>query len=75
MSVLIGLMLLALWSVMSVWVWRRWSESDDRREQASLLPFADDPEAAAKLTAETGLRCEQVVQPLPEAPPAYRWDA
>mgnify|MGYP007095021634 FL=1 len=53
MNVLIGLMLLALWSVMSVWVWRRWSESDDRREQASLLPFADDPEAAAKLTAET----------------------
>jgi hypothetical protein len=29
-------------------------------EQAALLPFADDPEAARLMTAETGRICERV---------------
>nr|WP_294973366.1 hypothetical protein [uncultured Pseudomonas sp.] len=47
----------------------------DSFEQAALLPFADDPEAARRMTAATGRRCERVVQPLPEAPPPYRMRA
>lgn len=36
-------------------------------DQAALLPFADDPEAAARMTAATGRRCERVSRPIPEA--------
>lgn len=38
-------------------------------EQAALLPFADDPEAARLMTAETGRVCERVVTPPCEPPP------
>ncbi|MCY1272376.1 hypothetical protein D3C76_638640 [compost metagenome] len=40
-------------------------------EQASLLPFADDPEAAERMSEATGLRCERVVTPVfePIEPP------
>ena len=35
-------------------------------EQAALLPFADDPEAARQMSAETGRVCARVVTPLAE---------
>ncbi|WP_150304933.1 hypothetical protein [Pseudomonas saliphila] len=35
-------------------------------EQAALIPFADDPDAAEQLTRETGRRCETVVCPVQE---------
>jgi hypothetical protein len=47
-------------------------------DQAALLPFADDPEAAARMTAATGLRCERVITPAPEvldASPLDRFEA
>ncbi|UYP29583.1 hypothetical protein OEG79_16195 [Pseudomonas sp. Z8(2022)] len=33
-------------------------------DQASLLPFADDPEAAARMTQATGRPCEITTQPV-----------
>lgn len=42
-------------------------------EQTALLPFADDPEAARHLTAETGLVCERVVRPAEEPEPPFIW--
>ncbi|EMM7970559.1 TPA: hypothetical protein VDT85_006068 [Pseudomonas aeruginosa] len=47
----------------------------DADEQAALLPFADDPEAARRMSAATGRHCERIVQPLPEPPPPYRMRA
>jgi len=44
-------------------------------EQTALLPFADDPEAARQMTAETGLVCEHVVHPAEEPEPPYVWKA
>ncbi|WP_371228760.1 hypothetical protein ACAW63_21995 [Pseudomonas sp. QE6] len=44
-------------------------------EQAALLPFADDPEAARRMTAATGRRCERIVAPLPEPGPLDRLQA
>lgn len=44
-------------------------------EQTALLPFADDPEAARQMTAETGLVCEHVVRPAEEPEPPYVWKA
>ncbi|MFZ5957808.1 hypothetical protein ACOXVJ_09875 [Pseudomonas knackmussii] len=38
-------------------------------EQASLLPFADDPEAAGRMSAATGLQCERLVNPLDDSIP------
>ena len=38
----------------------------DEAEQAALLPFADDPEAARQMSAETGRVCARVVTPLAE---------
>ncbi|MDB6145357.1 MAG: hypothetical protein JWP80_4401 [Pseudomonas sp.] len=35
--------------------------SDSELEQASLLPFADDPEAARNMSKATGKVCERVV--------------
>ncbi|MCY1432852.1 hypothetical protein D9M71_488600 [compost metagenome] len=35
-------------------------------EQTALLPFADDPEAAARMTEATGRRCERVIEPVLE---------
>lgn len=56
------LFLIVGWSVMligvHVCVTRR---SDNELEQASLLPFADDPEAARNMTLATGKVCEHVV--------------
>jgi hypothetical protein len=43
--------------------------SDHDEEQAALLPFADDPEAARLMTAETGRVCERVVTPRCESHP------
>lgn len=37
-----------------------------RVEQAALIPFADDPEAADQMARETGRRCETVVYPVQE---------
>ena len=48
---------------------------DDRAaEQSALLPFADDPHAARRVAAETGLVCERVVRPAkqPEPPFSFR---
>ena len=44
------------------------------REQAALLPFADDPEAARRVARDTGKICRQVVRPSrnPARPPARR---
>lgn len=44
-------------------------------EQAALLPFADDPDAARNMTKATGRRCEHVVTPLFETPEpsAHDW--
>ncbi|MEH6387374.1 hypothetical protein [Pseudomonas profundi] len=39
---------------------------EERIEQAALIPFADDPDAAEQLTLETGRRCEKVVEPVAE---------
>ncbi|MGV8842524.1 MAG: hypothetical protein ACOH2I_04570 [Pseudomonas sp.] len=47
-------------------------------EQAALLPFADDPDAARNMTKATGRRCEHVVTPIfeaPDAPARYHLDA
>lgn len=44
-------------------------------EQAALLPFADDPESARRMSAATGRHCERIVQPLSEPPPPYRLQA
>ena len=56
------LFLIVGWSVMVIGmhfcVTRR---SDNELEQASLLPFADDPEAARNMTLATGKVCERVV--------------
>jgi hypothetical protein len=56
------LLLIVGWGVMvigvHVCVTRR---SDNELEQASLLPFADDPEAARNMTRATGKVCERVV--------------
>ncbi|MEP9319683.1 hypothetical protein ABKS89_21265 [Pseudomonas sp. LABIM340] len=52
--------------------WRACRHDD---EQAALLPFADDPDAARRMSAATGRHCERVVQPLPEPPPPYRMRA
>lgn len=44
-------------------------------EQAALLPFADDPEVAQRMSEATGRHCTHVVTPLPEIgehPPAGR---
>ncbi|RJG08857.1 hypothetical protein D3879_23670 [Pseudomonas cavernicola] len=52
--------------------------SDHELEQAALLPFADDLEAARNMTAATGRLCERVVTPALEAaydPDCYRLDA
>ncbi len=49
--------------------------SSEDAEQASLLPFADDPEAARQMTTETGLVCERVVRPAEESEPPYTWKA
>ncbi|SDI97588.1 hypothetical protein SAMN05216189_101110 [Pseudomonas delhiensis] len=32
-------------------------------QQAALLPFADDPEAAARMSAATGQHCERLFDP------------
>jgi len=47
----------------------------DTFEQAALLPFADDSEAAQRMTAATGRRCERIVEPLPEPAPLDRFRA
>lgn len=47
----------------------------DADEQAALLPFADDPEAARRMSAATGRHCERIVQPRSEPPPPYRMRA
>ncbi|MCJ1884204.1 hypothetical protein LNN38_05020 [Pseudomonas sp. LA21] len=47
----------------------------DSFEQAALLPFADDPDAARRMTAATGRRCERIVEPLPEPAPPDRFRA
>ncbi|HCE9328379.1 hypothetical protein [Pseudomonas aeruginosa] len=40
--------------------------SREEREQATLLPFADDPEAARRVARDTGKVCRRVVRPLEE---------
>ncbi|MCP1626215.1 hypothetical protein [Pseudomonas nitroreducens] len=52
--------------------WRGCRRTD---EQAALLPFADDPDAARRMSAATGRHCERIVRPLPEPPPPYRMRA
>ena len=49
--------------------------SNHDAQQTALLPFADDPEAARQMTAETGLVCERVVRPAEEPKPPYIWKA
>jgi len=39
--------------------WR--ANSTQEMEQAALLPFADDPEVASRVTQETGLKFDRVV--------------
>ena len=58
------LMLASLGCLLGCWLCCRTPEALD---QASLLPFADDPEAAARMTQATGRPCEVTTQPL-EAP-------
>lgn len=71
------LILLALSLLVSVFCLRAW-RPDSELQQAALLPFADDPDAAHRLECETGLRCEEVVdvpfEPL-AAPAAFHLDA
>lgn len=52
-----------------------WRTCRSAGEQAALLPFADDPDAARRMSAATGRHCERIVQPLPEPPPPYRMRA
>lgn len=49
------------------------SASGEDAQQAALLPFADDPEAARRMTAETGLVCNRVVRPEDQPEPAPVW--
>lgn len=44
----------------------------EEREQAALLPFADDPEAARRVARDTGKICRQVVRPPRGAPRSRR---
>jgi len=44
-------------------------------QQAALQPFADDPETARRMSAETGLACERVVRPAAEPSPAFVLEA
>ncbi|KFX69595.1 hypothetical protein TMS3_0108720 [Pseudomonas taeanensis MS-3] len=49
--------------------------SADELEQAALLPFADDPQAARNMTAATGRVCEHLVTVTPQRehdPEGYR---
>lgn len=62
------MMLLATFAlVVAFCVSLAWGVMDEPRvEQAALIPFADDPEAAEEMTRETGRRCETVVCPVEE---------
>ena len=47
-------------------------------EQAALLPFADDPDAARRMSAETGRHCEHLMTPIfevPDTPANFQLDA
>lgn len=49
--------------------WLCCRRSPDALEQASLLPFADDPPAAARMSEATGQHCKHLLQPLEEPSP------
>ncbi|MDB5983616.1 MAG: hypothetical protein JWQ69_4631 [Pseudomonas sp.] len=56
------LLLIVGWAVMMVGMhFCLTRPSDNDLEQASLLPFADDPEAARNMSRATGKVCERVV--------------
>lgn len=59
---LYSLLFIVGWSVMLIGMhFCLTRRSDNELEQASLLPFADDPEAARNMTRATGKVCERVV--------------
>lgn len=45
------------------------------QQEAALLPFADDPQAAQRLEEETGLHCEVIVDGTPPLAPTGRFQA
>ena len=49
--------------------------SDHDAQQTALLPFADDPEAAKKMSEETGLVCDKIVRPVLEPAQRYYFEA
>lgn len=49
--------------------------SEHDAQQTALLPFADDPEAAQRMSEETGLMCEKIILPAPEPAPPYHFEA
>ncbi len=49
-------------SVFTAGIYFSWKASSTQGiEQAALLPFADDPEVASRITQETGMRFDRVV--------------
>lgn len=60
--------LLSLACLVACW---RCCHQQDSLDQAELLPFADDPEAARRMTAATGRHCEVTTEPSPASYP-YR---
>lgn len=65
---MILLTLLSLACIVACW---RSCRRLDSLDQAALLPFADDPEAARRMTLATGRHCEVTCEPSPASYP-YR---
>ncbi|KRV64110.1 hypothetical protein [Pseudomonas citronellolis] len=61
MQLLLALATLLVVAVVPCLHLRRASRHD--LQQAALLPFADDPEAAARMSAATGQHCERLFDP------------
>lgn len=59
------LLIISIASVATLWgLYRSLSVNDgDELTQASLLPFADDPDAALRVEAATGLHCDEIYTP------------
>lgn len=63
------LLIICIASIISVWGLYRslYLNNDEELIQAGLLPFADDPDAAKRVEAKTGLHCDHVFNPVAEA--------
>lgn len=50
---------LLIFILISPWLWRQWQRyaSHNEEQEATMLPFADEPELAKRIEQETGLPC------------------